>query len=93
MPSILSFSLEVAYSISLLTLAVVIWHQFVKPRLWHRVAENPEAFSKNVTDEQIVPLPDFDWKTTQPLQYRPYKPKFYMSMGSSLQSPVRCSVA
>jgi hypothetical protein len=36
-----------------------------------RAPEFPEV------DEQ----PDFDWKTTEPLQLRPFKPKYFLTMG------------
>jgi hypothetical protein len=31
----------------------------------------------------IESLPEFDWMTTKPVQYRPYKPKFHMTMGEA----------
>lgn len=30
----------------------------------------------------IEPLTDFDWARTEPLQLRPYKPKFHLTMGT-----------
>jgi len=29
----------------------------------------------------VVPLKDFDWKTTEPLKLRPFKPKYHLTMG------------
>ena len=31
----------------------------------------------------IEPLEDFDWQKTEPLQSRPFKPKFHLTMGES----------
>ncbi|KAI9815267.1 MAG: hypothetical protein M1827_002747 [Pycnora praestabilis] len=33
------------------------------------------------TDSPIQPLPDFDWQTTEPLQIRPFKPRYHLTMG------------
>ncbi|KAK5991767.1 Upstream activation factor subunit spp27 [Cladobotryum mycophilum] len=35
----------------------------------------------------IEPLVDFDWKTTEPVKYRPFKPTYYISMGLRADSP------
>ncbi|PYH87436.1 hypothetical protein BO71DRAFT_454675 [Aspergillus ellipticus CBS 707.79] len=32
------------------------------------------------TTTTITPLPDFNWETTEPLQFRPFKPKYHLSM-------------
>jgi len=29
----------------------------------------------------IEPLPDFDWKTTEPIKFRPFKPTYHITMG------------
>ncbi|KAF2843190.1 hypothetical protein M501DRAFT_925378, partial [Patellaria atrata CBS 101060] len=31
--------------------------------------------------EDIQPLPNFNWKETEPLQLRPFKPKYHLTMG------------
>lgn len=31
--------------------------------------------------EEIIPLPDFDWKSTEPLKFRPFKPIYHLTMG------------
>lgn len=30
-------------------------------------------------------LVDFDWKTTEPLKHRPFKPKYHLTMGRQLR--------
>ncbi|KAF9638564.1 hypothetical protein BFW01_g9461 [Lasiodiplodia theobromae] len=32
------------------------------------------------TQGKIEPLPDFDWRTKQPVQFRPFKPKYHLTM-------------
>lgn len=42
------------------------------------------------TDEvAIVHLSGFDWKTTEPLKLRPFKPKYHITMGTVIPSFVR----
>jgi hypothetical protein len=31
---------------------------------------------------------DFDWKITEPLQFRPFKPKYHLTMGECLSFPI-----
>jgi hypothetical protein len=31
----------------------------------------------------IVPLRDFRWQETEPLQYRPFKPQYHLTMGNN----------
>ncbi|KAK4162378.1 hypothetical protein QBC43DRAFT_78696 [Cladorrhinum sp. PSN259] len=33
----------------------------------------------------IEPLPDFDWENEEPLQLRPYKPIYHITMGNVLR--------
>lgn len=42
-----------------------------------------EKNGKTAQDEapKIVPLPDFNWKTTEPLKFRPFKPRYHITMG------------
>lgn len=35
------------------------------------------------TQREIVPLTDFDWKTTEPLKIRSFKPVYHLTMGMS----------
>lgn len=32
---------------------------------------------------EIIPLPDFDWRTTEPLKFRQFKDKYHLTMGKS----------
>jgi len=36
---------------------------------------------------KILPLSDFDWRTTPPLKIRPFKPKYHLTMGIDSSSP------
>jgi hypothetical protein len=36
---------------------------------------------------EVEPLDDFDWKTTEPLQIRPFKPKYNLTMGTPPSRP------
>lgn len=33
----------------------------------------------------IEPLPDFDWKTKEPIKIRPFKPKYHLTMSMLTQ--------
>ncbi|KAL2003605.1 hypothetical protein VTN02DRAFT_3151 [Thermoascus thermophilus] len=35
----------------------------------------------------VEPLKDFDWKTAEPLKYRPFKPKYHLTMALSTLDP------
>jgi hypothetical protein len=35
---------------------------------------------------EITALPNFDWKTTEPLKLRPFKAKYHLTMGGTPQS-------
>lgn len=37
----------------------------------------------------IEPLHDFDWKSTEPLKIRPFKPKYHLTMGTPMK---KCSL-
>lgn len=39
-----------------------------------------DAWAKPV---EIQSRPEFDWKTTQPMQFRPFKPIYYITMGTN----------
>lgn len=34
----------------------------------------------------ITPLEDFDWRETEPLKFRPFKPKYHLTMGNAFLS-------
>ncbi|EAW09739.1 heme-dependent oxidative N-demethylase family protein [Aspergillus clavatus NRRL 1] len=56
---------------------------------WNRNTPNP---SKHAPDPYrgyppIDPLPDFDWQTTEPLVFRPFKPKYHLTMALSTLDP------
>ncbi|EDO02341.1 hypothetical protein SS1G_04817 [Sclerotinia sclerotiorum 1980 UF-70] len=42
---------------------------------------NNEKASDSIDSQTIVPLTDFDWRTTEPLKIRPFKPIYHMTMG------------
>ena len=62
--------------------------------LWKRYGESMVAYFMRTTPvsaetlgkdpySDIQPLVDFDWAATEPLQIRPFKPKYHMTMGRS----------
>ncbi|KAL2829660.1 hypothetical protein BDW59DRAFT_158838 [Aspergillus cavernicola] len=56
----------------------------------HRQPElqaQPESESESESYPPVTPLPNFTWSTTEPAKYRPFKPKYHLTMGiSSLDS-------
>ncbi|CAD6441585.1 205a80d9-7c57-4702-bc4f-138470d155a5 [Sclerotinia trifoliorum] len=48
---------------------------------------NNEKASDSIDSQTIVPLTDFDWRTTEPLKIRPFKPIYHMTMGLQSCSP------
>lgn len=44
--------------------------------------DSSETTSNSKEDEYgaVQPLPDFDWQMTEPRKYRPYKPKYHLTM-------------
>ncbi|KAA8629705.1 hypothetical protein SMACR_12077 [Sordaria macrospora] len=48
-----------------------------------------EKNGKTAQDEapKIVPLPDFNWKTTEPLKFRPFKPRYHITMALQNSTP------
>lgn len=64
----------------------VIWQSRRKS---DQMFEN-DAFSQKKTVasdpyEDIEPLQKFDWSTTEPIQIRPFKPKYHLTMGMHCQ--------
>ncbi|PSS12800.1 hypothetical protein M430DRAFT_124428 [Amorphotheca resinae ATCC 22711] len=52
----------------------------VEKRTISQPAQASDEKTKDPTTE-IIPLPDFDWRTTEPLKIRPFKPKYHLTMG------------
>ena len=42
---------------------------------------NEKRYLKAPEFPEIEEQPDFDWKTTEPLKIRPFKPKYHLTMG------------
>ena len=69
--------------------------------VWKRRMATQDLHSKEPLTGEIVekepyhfiaPLPDFDWRNTEPLKFRPFKPKYHLTMGEQvpwLQANVR----
>jgi len=51
-------------------------------------ANATESLSKTVSRQdgypKVEPLPDFDWKITEPIKIRPFKPKYNLTMSMFL---------
>ncbi|PQE27970.1 HRQ family 2 protein [Rutstroemia sp. NJR-2017a WRK4] len=46
-----------------------------------------EKASKAKDDTSIIPLEEFDWRTTEPVKIRPFKPKYHLTMGLQSSTP------
>ena len=84
MSAMLSILFQVAYFLTFIGLVILLWRRIVGRRPSQLVEQDPKV-SYKIEVEEIVPLVEFDWKNEEPIQHRPYKSKFYMSMGQSLQ--------
>ncbi|CCD54821.1 hypothetical protein BofuT4_P161100.1 [Botrytis cinerea T4] len=51
---------------------------------FHKSNFNDEKISTIANPPSITPLSDFDWRTTEPLRLRPFKPVYHMTMGTKL---------
>ncbi|OOF99844.1 hypothetical protein ASPCADRAFT_126737 [Aspergillus carbonarius ITEM 5010] len=54
---------------------------------WNRLSPpsaSPKALKHETQNQNtyppIIPLPNFNWETTEPTKYRPFKPKYHLSM-------------
>ncbi len=64
-------------------------HMWTQLNLYHLQAASKKAgyekrFLKSPDFPDIEEQEDFDWKTTEPLQFRPFKPKYHLTMGECL---------
>jgi hypothetical protein len=55
---------------------------FIAPRRDRQTLPKKTPESKKTPD--LEPLKDFDWQTVQPLQLRPFKPTYHITMGTLL---------
>ncbi|OGM42158.1 hypothetical protein ABOM_009143 [Aspergillus bombycis] len=54
------------------------------------INRTPKPTSHNESQKTyppIEPLPDFNWETTEPLKFRPFKPKYHLTMALSNLDP------
>ncbi|KAF7170945.1 hypothetical protein CNMCM5623_003392 [Aspergillus felis] len=89
--------------ILLLVLGLAVLQSLIKNVLNHFISDSPPIAAEGrwPSDEfqhsspgcnccsypPIEALPDFDWKTAEPLIFRPFKPKYNMTMGLSNLDP------
>ncbi|PWY92383.1 hypothetical protein BO70DRAFT_357501 [Aspergillus heteromorphus CBS 117.55] len=65
-----------------LVLALWLFGRWNRPSPSHPTAEKtPSDTTPAANTITITPLPSFDWETTEPTQFRPFKPKYHLSMG------------
>lgn len=83
--AMLSSLLQIAYVLTFMSLAILLRRFLVWRGPLQLVGDDPKVSYSKIDVEDIVPLAKFDWKKEEPVQHRPYKSKFYMSMGQSLQ--------
>lgn len=72
-------------------LAFVLW---ICIGIWKYILQvvpnHPNLKSQNVSQEEYPPieaLQDFDWETTEPPKFRPFKPKYHLTMALSNLDP------
>ncbi|KAB8202882.1 hypothetical protein BDV34DRAFT_144786 [Aspergillus parasiticus] len=74
------------FLISLLGFGIAIWKY--KPAVSNNCTPNPTSDNESQkTYPPIEPLPDFNWETTEPLKFRPFKPKYHLTMALSNLDP------
>ncbi|KAE8372345.1 hypothetical protein BDV26DRAFT_297946 [Aspergillus bertholletiae] len=79
------------FLICLLGVGIAIWKY--KPAVSSNNNNNKctsKPTSHNESQETyppIQPLPDFNWETTEPLKFRPFKPKYHLTMALSNLDP------
>ncbi|KAA8576691.1 hypothetical protein EYC84_006768 [Monilinia fructicola] len=62
-----------------------IWK--IHSKFWVSRQNEALRFNNEKIPDNIVPLPNFDWHTTEPLKIRPFKPVYHMTMGLQSCSP------
>ncbi|KAE8141165.1 hypothetical protein BDV38DRAFT_268823 [Aspergillus pseudotamarii] len=78
--------LPVVFLISLLGFGVAIWKY--KSAVSNNCTPKPTSDNESQkTYPSIEPLPDFNWETTEPLKFRPFKPKYHLTMALSNLDP------
>ncbi|KAB8241859.1 hypothetical protein BDV35DRAFT_384531 [Aspergillus flavus] len=74
------------FLISLLGFGIAIWKY--KPAVSNNCTPNPTSDNESQkTYPPIEPLPDFNWEATEPLKFRPFKPKYHLTMALSNLDP------
>ncbi|OOO10232.1 Protein of unknown function DUF3445 [Aspergillus oryzae] len=65
---------------------IAIWKY--KPAVSNNCTPNPTSDNESQkTYPPIEPLPDFNWEATEPLKFRPFKPKYHLTMALSNLDP------
>lgn len=64
----------------------LLWRLYYTQRRTTSKSVSTDREKAPVTDayNDIEPLRSFDWSTTEPIQVRVFKPKFFMTMGAYL---------
>jgi hypothetical protein len=80
-----------SYLYASLVLATVLrlLYRYLQHRRTSITAKSLSNDGKNAAEQEdplaaydaIEPLKDFDWKTTPPLNLRPFKPRYHLTMG------------
>lgn len=74
-----------ALSTLLVTIVIVVWNQNTKKGTTNVSARKSGQLSS--LELSINPLPEFKWETTDPLQFRPFKPIYYITMALKSTTP------
>lgn len=59
-------------------IVLVGYKMFIQPK---PPARSHRESKTSLRQPQIEPLRSFDWQSTQPLKFRPFKPIYHMTMG------------
>ncbi|KNG87697.1 hypothetical protein ANOM_003890 [Aspergillus nomiae NRRL 13137] len=78
--------MPLAFLIPLLGVGLAIWRY--KPAVSNDRPPKPTSHNDSQkTYPPIEPLPEFNWETTEPLKFRPFKPKYHLTMALSNLDP------
>ncbi|KAI1461785.1 hypothetical protein F4805DRAFT_244828 [Annulohypoxylon moriforme] len=73
-----------ALALSLLGAVTWIWTLYTKRNAHSSLEKNNETLTY---EPNVKPLPDFNWETTEPQKFRPFKPIYYITMALRSTTP------
>ncbi|KAL3417988.1 hypothetical protein PVAG01_10998 [Phlyctema vagabunda] len=65
-----------------------LWRVYQFGVRWRKIHPKPivqersnQKLGEKQRNDAIIPLSSFNWRTTEPLKFRPFKPKYHLTMG------------